>query len=189
MARYIILLFLILPKYSTSQSRELNNNVKTIPLDDNNRKFVKVITKEYAKLIKNEVDSLLLYYPKDEERSNYAVVFWKKDHISQWIAFYQYFDPKKNVTKEILHNDTLEKATIASIYNILQDNNVRKMEPFATNDRYVYCQFYFENKKMLTLGLESKIKGKMDLVFLKAYADEQYRIVSDEIKKNKIPSK
>lgn len=173
--------------YSFSQIFGVGEKLDSIPLYDNNRKFMAMVNKEYNRLIKEKTDSILLYYPI-EYSSNYAVIFWKKKGISQTIAFYQYNPPKQATGKEILKNKTLDEINIKYIYDILQDNQVRMMDTtsITSDDNLVYCQFYFKQKKILLAGYKIKIERNMDINFLNVYAAEKGRIVKRELKKSGI---
>lgn len=186
MIRYLIMLcFLLFTSYSFGQIFGMSEKVASIPLYDNNRKFIAMVNKEYNKLIKQKADSILLYYPIDYS-SNYAVIFWKKNSVSYSTAFYQYNPPKQRMGKEGLKNKILDKINIKHIYDILQDSQVRVMDTtsITSDDNLVYCQFYFSHKKTLLAGYKIKIENKMDIDFLNTYATEKGRIVNRELKKS-----
>src|SRR5690606_32160516 len=112
MIKYLLVLFFSFSMNSSfSQIFELREKVDSIPLFDNNRRFMAMVNKEFNKLIKRKADSVLLYYPIDYS-SNYAVIFWKKKGISQSVAFYQYHPPKQSVGKEMLKNKILNEINI-----------------------------------------------------------------------------
>src|SRR5690606_31137736 len=154
----------------------------SIPLFDNNRRFMAMVNKEFNKLIKRKADSVLLYYPIDYS-SNYAVIFWKKKGISQSVAFYQYHHPKQSVGKEMLKNKILNEINIKSTNEVFRDSKVRTIDTtrFISHDNPIYCLFYIGKKKELTAGYSSWIKGKLNLDFRNAFAEEQHRIVKREL--------
>jgi hypothetical protein len=186
MIKYLVMLCLLfLNNHSFSQIFGVSEKVDSIPLTDDNRKFILMVNKEYNKLIKKRADSILLYYPIDYS-SNYAVIFWKKNSALQIIAFYQYNPPKQKMGKEILKNNILDKINIKHIYDILQDKQVRMMDTtsITSDDNLVFCQFYFNHEKKLLAGYEIKIERNLDIDFLNAYAAEEGRIVNREFKKS-----
>ena len=186
MIKYLFVLCLFFfNSHSFSQIFGVNEKVDSFPLTDDNRKFISMVNKEYHKRIKEKADSILLYYPIDYS-SNYAVMFWKKNGASQSIAFYQYNPPKQKMGKEILKNKILDKINIKYIYDILQDKQIRMMDTtsITSDDNLVYCQFYFNHDKTLLAGYEVKIERNLDIDFLNAYAAEEGRIVTRELKKS-----
>jgi len=186
MFKYLLVFCLLFSnRNSFGQIFELGEQVDSIPLYDNNRKFMTMVNKEYDKLIKQRADSILLYYPIDYS-SNYAVIFWKKKNVSQSIAFYQYHPPKQTMGKEVLKNKILNGFNIKSIYDILRDIRVRTIDTaiFISEDNPIYCQFYFGEEKQLTAGYRSKVQSIMNLEFMNAYATEKSRIVNRELKKS-----
>jgi len=186
MSRYLfVLCLLFINSYSFGQNMGVNEKVDSIPLYDNNRKFIAMVNKEYDKLIKQKVDSILLYYPFDYS-SNYAVIFWKKNNVSQSVAFYQYDPPKQRMGSEILKNKILDKINIKYIYEILQNSEVRLMDTtsITSDDNLVYCKFYFNQEKTLLAGYKVKIESSIDIDLLNTYAAEKGRIVNRELKKS-----
>ncbi len=188
MIRYLFALCMMsFHNYLFSQIFELSEKIDSIPLYDNNRKFMTMVDKEYDRLIKEKADSILLYYPIDYS-SNYAVLFWKKNGKSQSIAFYQYHPPEQTMGKEFLKNITLDKINIKYIYDILQQPEARTIDTtiFVSENNPIYCRFYFDKKEELTAGYQGWIKSRINLDFVNAFAEEQHRIVKRELKKSGI---
>jgi hypothetical protein len=173
---------------SFGQQFLLSEKGDSISSYDNNKKFMVTVNKQYDKLIKEKADSILLYY-EIEYSSNYAIIFWEKNGVSQTLAFYQYNPPKDHIGKEVLKNEILRDVNFKSIYNIFKNNEIRTIDTniVISHDNPVYCQFYFRNKKQLYAGYRSKVNGMISLDFANAYADEESQIVNRELKKSHIP--
>ena len=186
MIKYLFVFSLVIfSNFSFGQISGLSEKIDSIPLYDNNRKFIEMVNKEYNKLIKQKADSILLYYPIDYS-SNYAVIFLKKKGIPQSIAFYQYNPPNQKMGKEILKNKSLNEINIKTIYDFLHDSEIRIMDTtsITIDDNLIYCKFYFNHTETLLAGYGVKIKRKMMIDFLNAYAAEKGRIVNRELKKS-----
>ena len=186
MIKYLFVISLVsCGNRSLAQIFELSEKVDSIPLYDNNWKFMAMVNNEYDKLIKQKVDTLLLYYPI-EYSTDYAVIFWKKKEQSHSIAFYQYHPPTQKMGKEVLKNETLNKVNIKNIYDVFQNDQARTIDTtvIVSESNPIYCRFYFGRKQETTAGYKGWISWKIGLGFINAFAEEEYRIVKRELEKS-----
>jgi len=177
--------FLLVSNFAIGQEYILKDTKNSIPISDNNRKFISEMNEQFSKLIVNGADSVLFYY-KLNFQSNYGVIYWKKNARTQIMAFYQYDPSVKNVGREILKNSILHSVNIKKYFYILKDNKVRELDTsgFTSEEYPIYCKFYFAKRQQAFAGYAGKVNLTIETDFINAYAAEQSRIVKRELNKS-----
>jgi hypothetical protein len=183
------LFFLLLISSPSLGQQVLSEYPLEIPKHGYNKKFISTVTKKYSSLVKEQADSVLLFYQLNFG-SNYAVLFWKEDNIAKCRAFYQFHHPWKKVQNEILDNDVLKNVNIKSVYDVLMNKEVRALDTsvIISHDNPIYCQFNLAGKEILLSGYSTMVKGLLNEVnsdFINEYGQEEYRITSRETSKGK----
>ncbi len=184
-----VIVFVLIQSSSFGQEKfYLIQNPKVIPSYGVNGKFINFLNKEFSDLIKGKADSILLYYQVENDY-NFAMIFWKKNQIGNATAYFQYNPPNQNVGKELIKSDTLKIISISGIYEIFRNERIRQIDTtiMYPNITPVYCQFYFNTKKMIKSGYRGTVDSQLPLDFLNAYAHEKNRILDRESAKDNTP--
>lgn len=149
----------------------------SIPINKGNKQFLSAINKQFAKAVKDKTDTVFLLYEADLP-TNYAVLFWKRGGVTKSTAFYQP-TPKAIIKKASLKNSTLNSINILSIYAILENPELSKLDTMNTvsHDFIIYGKFYYNKKKQVKAAYESKFLGALDkknILFVNAFTYEKY---------------
>jgi len=161
---------------------------KTLPSYGANSRFIGSLNGDFAMLIKNRADSILLFY-QVENNYNFAMIFSKKDDKKNVTAYFQYNPPNNIVSKTLIKNDTLNNIDIKSIFKIFLNDEIRQLDSsiMFPNLTPVYCQAYIGRKRMIKSGYLGLINEKMPLYFLNAYIRERNLFIDQELVKYNIP--
>jgi|SRR5688572_26968361 len=156
------------------------DQVDTIWENGSNKNFIKVINKEFNQLISKNADSILLFYPVDTYYIGkpFSMIVWKKGSQSHCMILYQNGYSGGAINKEISTNDSLKNVSIKSFHEIMEDPSVRTIDTniLVSHQDYIFCQFYFDKKKKLTVGLDEPVYNKINKEFLKAFRTRNYKL-------------
>ena len=165
-------------------------SIDSIPVNDQNLKFVLKVDSGFNALIKQKVDTALLFYEMSPT-INYAVLFWKKNKKFCSEAYYEYVPSITKIGNEVLQNKQLKNTNLLNIYNVLKNEDAKQIDTnvIIFHEEPLYCKFYFSDRTHNYIRQQGITMNKMDSEFLSAYTKEKLRIIKREMEKSKLDKK